>query len=588
MALEVNPHVKRLRRFQPFQPDSAELVYEQSDPREKRYETVALGYLALLVEEPGVKMIVLTGDAGHGKTSLCAKLLERFGMDADTAAEAIRAQGDGAGPVTTSESGRPLWLLKDLSDITVDRAAALLGTLMDLPDPSVSIVCANEGRLRNAVARNGSHGVTAITRTLEQGIRDGSVSDPTGSVQVINLNYQSVAPEGRQGLVDWAVRTWGADRRSWQACNRCDARAICPVLANHRQLSDETRGQERRSAIRTLFSTAERAGAVVTTRQALAIIAYTISGGLTCQDVHARWQRARQDRSWQYPHLYHQAIFADLLSKEKRRQVPALLTLRRLDPGSVAQRAVDDYLEPSPESAEFLPPVPTIDDGTPPTRRAAQRESNTLRGLMVFLRRQDFFDSSDGLSRMVRMGLPEGADFERVTQSGEHGQTRTRDRLLRGLEAVQGVHRLGEPPDFYVLDPAFLAHRSRAAVVARRLPNRRVIVVSQIDHWRATGGGIPELPQALDWLSRLAFLQISADRDVVSVPLDLVRFELLHRWAAGLSSRSQHESEIRSLSSALAQLAPAKDEPDEITVLVGGERRSLTIDVGDRIRSGDA
>ena len=126
MALEVNPHVKRLRRFQPFQPDSAELVYEQSDPREKRYETVALGYLALLVEEPGVKMIVLTGDAGHGKTSLCAKLLERFGMDADTAAEAIRAQGDGAGPVTTSESGRPLWLLKDLSDITVDRAAALL------------------------------------------------------------------------------------------------------------------------------------------------------------------------------------------------------------------------------------------------------------------------------------------------------------------------------------------------------------------------------------------------------------------------------------------------------------------------------
>ncbi len=31
MALEVNTHVSRLRRFQPFQPDSAELIYEQTN-----------------------------------------------------------------------------------------------------------------------------------------------------------------------------------------------------------------------------------------------------------------------------------------------------------------------------------------------------------------------------------------------------------------------------------------------------------------------------------------------------------------------------------------------------------------------------
>ena len=153
MALEVNSHVSRLRRFQPFQPDSAELIYEQSDPREPGYEMVALGHLETVAEDPSVRLIVLTGDAGHGKTSLCARLLERFGADPLEAAELIRRHGGGVEPLASTRSGRPLRILKDLSDVRVDRGAALLAQLLRLRDGSVSIVCANEGRLRRAVAQ---------------------------------------------------------------------------------------------------------------------------------------------------------------------------------------------------------------------------------------------------------------------------------------------------------------------------------------------------------------------------------------------------------------------------------------------------
>jgi hypothetical protein len=587
MTAEINSHVTRLRRFQPFQPDSAELIYEQSDPREPGFEMVALDHLATVVEQAGVRVVVLTGDAGHGKTSLCARLLERLGADALQAADLLRDLGDGAKATATTRTGQPLRILKDLSDVTVERGTALLLELLDLADETVSIVCANEGRLRRAVAADATGRLQVFSRTLEHGMADGSLGGVDDSVQVVNLNYQSVAPDQRRGLVDWAMRSWGADRRRWQICARCDASSVCPIYANHRLLADEAAGDARRDGVRALFATAERSGAVVTTRQALAAIAHAVTGGLQCSDVHRRRQRGFEDTSWQHRHLFHQALFADKLSRSQRAHVPAIDGLRRLDPGAVALRSVDDTLEPTDGDPPFLPAVPALDEGTPRSRREAQRESETLRQLMRFLRRREFFEPTSSATRLERMGLQAGEAFQAAVEAAGTDAVTTRDRLLRGLEAVQGVHRAGQPPDFLLLDPAFVTHRSRAAVVAKRVQSRGVRVVSQTEHWRIARGSTPELTEAMDWLDRVVYLRIENGQPGVALPIDLLRFELLYRWAAGLSSRSHYEAEIRHLSGALSTLVPVGDVGDEITVLVGGERRTLTIDVGEQIRSGE-
>jgi hypothetical protein len=205
---------------------------------------------------------------------------------------------------------------------------------------------------------------------------------------------------------------------------------------------------------------------------------------------------------------------------------------------------------------------------------------------MRFLRRRDFFDSdSEGPSKMRRMGFQAGDEFLVAAQVGLGDSLDVRDRLLRGLEAVQGVVRSAQLPDFLVIDPAFASHRSRAAVVAQRVASRNVTVVPQRQHWEAASDQAPELPRVLDWIDRLVVLRVAGS--TVHIGIDLIRFELLNRWASGLSSRVQHEAEIRHFTNALAQLVPSGDLGDEITVLVGGEKRTLVIDLGDRIRSGE-
>lgn len=581
MGLEFNSHVERMGRFQPFSANSADAVHEQGDPRPRGFETAAFRHVLETIENPQVQLIVLTGDAGHGKTHLCAKILEERGIDSVTAHRSILNDADGRHELTHTRTGRPLRMVKDLSEMQSEGAAELLSEVLDLPPDTVTVVCANEGRLRRAVAMKQGSRLEVLTRTLEEGIKTGRCASVDPTVHVINLNYQSVAPEGDSGLVDWTLTSWGTDRRSWRSCGRCDAQAGCPIFANHNLLSCQVRGARRRERIKLLVATAERTGSVVTIRHALATIAHAITGGTNCREVHRRYKQP----GWQYRHLFHQALFGDRLTAPQRTtQVPTFLALRRLDPGRTALRAVDDILEPEEADVPFLPPLPVMEGATPRSKRDAQRESETLHKVLVFLRRRDYFDSYEGPGPYERMGLRGGEQFEQaaVDSSDRRAPVVVRDTLLRGLEAVQGVRRASNPADFLVLDPAFVNHRSRAAVVGHRIPSRNILIEGQVAHWNHTGD--PQMHRAVDWLSRTTFIRMPNE---FTIPLDLFRFELLLRWADGLRARSEHAAAVRFINGLLAKAMP-RTEGDEIVVLVGGERRTLSIDVGDRIRSGEA
>ncbi|WP_327259289.1 hypothetical protein [Streptomyces sp. NBC_01240] len=609
MPLEVNKHVQRIRRYQPFDVDASEMIYEQADQADRTqspYPVVTLDYLVSAIEQPTTKTIVLTGDAGHGKTSLCANLLAELRMGGETIPSDVRKtvfnellkDGDAGRPVALTRSGRPLYILRDLSELSLQAGAHKLVELLDPPDEGVAIICANEGQLRKCVAEDdnldsgGTGRAKILVKTLTDGIARGQVSDPDGAVTVINLNYQSVAADSRTGgFVPWVLRQWTTPQWSrWKPCETCDAREVCPILANRNELNDVTHGPQRRAAIRELFAAAERAGAVVTTRQALSVTSYMITGGLSCENVHAKYQWSRSNKLWQAPHLYHQALFGDQLTQQQRHRVPAFLTLRKLDPGKVSRRQVDDRLDPD-TVGRFPPGDPKSYLQKAHTTRDAQKQAEQLRGLYTFLRRADFFNSIDSKDRFARMGLQAGDDFVTVqNERGDLADTTVRDRFLKGLEAVQGIHRAGSNPDFLVLDPAFFAQRARAAVISRRVSSKNVEVVDQVTQWQKEGrtGDIPGMRNAVEWLNRSIFIRIPAvapGQGAVSVEVDLLRFELLTRWAAGLRSEVQHEAEIRGLSGSLADLADSLNKDDEIQVLVGNVMRKLMIDVGDKIRS---
>ncbi|MEV0752470.1 hypothetical protein [Streptosporangium sp. NPDC050280] len=607
MPLEVNKHVQRIRRYQPFDVDASEMIYErQADRSQTLFPVVTLDYLLSAIERPTTKTIVLTGDAGHGKTSLCASLLAELQGDAETNPLEIRKTvfrelseaGNASRPIGQTRSGRPLYILTDLSELSVQAGARKLVELLNPADGGVAIICANEGQLRKCAAedesfdKGGTGRAKILVTTLTEGILRGQVSDPDGTVTVINLNYQSVAADSQNGgLIQWVLRQWTTAQWSrWKACETCDAQVACPILANRNELNDPIRGQQRRAAIRDMFAAVERTGTVVTTRQALSVTSYMLTGGLSCENVHTRYQRSHSNRLWQAPHLYHQALFGDRLTQQQRHLVPTFFALRKLDPGKVSRRQVDDRLDP--DMAGDFPPA---DAGSylqkVRTSRDAQKQAEQLRSVYTFLRRADFFNSDDDKDRFARMGLLAGDDFVIVQDKNrDPADTRVRDRFLKGLEAVQGIHRAGSNPDFLILDPAFFTHRGRAAVISRRVPSKGVEVVDQVTQWQERGrtGIAPEMQNAVEWLNRAIYIRIPAvapDQDAVSVEADLLRFELLTRWAAGLRSEVQHEAEIRGLSGSLAELADSSNKDDEIQVLAGNTMRKLMIDVGDKIRS---
>lgn len=607
MPLEVNKHVQRIRRYQPFDVDTSEMIYElQADWTQSLFPVVTLDYLLDAIERPKTRTIVLTGDAGHGKTSLCASLLAKLRVDSETITPDVKKAvfrdlseaGDASRPIGRTRSGRPLFILRDLSELSLQAGAHKLVELLDPADKGVAVVCANEGQLRKCVAednnldKGGTGRAKVLVETLTEGIVRGRVSNPDRTVTVINLNYQSVAADNNDGLIPWVLKQWTTTQWSrWKACETCDARKICPILANRNELSDPTRGPQRRAAIRDVFAAAERTGAVVTTRQALSVTSYMLTGGLSCENVHAKYQRSRSNRLWQAPHLYHQALFGDRLTQQQRHLVPAFFALRKLDPGKVSRRQVDDRLDPD-MAGDFPPADASSYLQRVRTNREVQKQAEQLRGLYTFLRRADFFNSEDNTDRFARMGLQAGDDFVRVQDKNrDPADTRVRDRFLKGLEAVQGIHRAGSNPDFSILDPAFFTHRARAAVISRRVPSKGVEVVDQVTQWQREGhtsGLTPEMHEAVEWLNRAIYIRIPAvnsDQDAVSVEADLLRFELLTRWAAGLRSEVQHEAEIRGLAGSLAELANFSNRDDEIQVLVGNVMRKLMIDVGDKIRS---
>ncbi|MDT0326946.1 hypothetical protein [Nocardiopsis lambiniae] len=607
MPLEVNKHVQRMRRYQPFDADASEMIYElQEDRTQSLFPVVTLNYLLDAIERSTTKTIVLTGDAGHGKTSLCASLLAELRVDAEPVTPDVRKAvflelakaGDARSPIGRTRSGRPLYILSDLSELSPQAGAHKLVELLDPPDEGIAIICANEGQLRKCAAeddnlsKGGTGRAKILVQILTEGIVRGQVNDLNGAVTVINLNYQSVAADNLNGgLISWVLKQWTTTQWSrWKPCETCDARKVCPILANRNELSDPTYGPQRRTGIRDLFAAAERTGAVITTRQALSVISYMLTGGLSCENVHVKYQRSHSNRLWQASHLYHQALFGDRLTQQQRHLVPAFFALRKLDPGKVSRRRVDDRLDP--DTAGDFPPTDTSGYLKKiRTNRDVQKQAEQLRGLYTFLRRADFFNSDDNTDRFARMGLQAGDDFVRVQDKNrDPADTRVRDRFLKGLEAVQGIHRVGSNPDFFILDPAFFTHRARAAVVSRRVPSKGVEVVDQVTQWQKEAGAriIPEMQNAVEWLNRAIYIRIPAvapDQDAVSVEADLLRFELLTRWAAGLRSEVQHEAEIRGLSGSLAELADSLNKDDEIQVLVGNATRKLMIDVGDKIRS---
>ena len=613
MPYQVNKHVERLHRYLPFDVSFDQIYEENRQPDDSlELDTAALRYLKkVLIDNP--RLILLTGDAGHGKTHLCSRLVSEYlGYSPQDTRKAIRDHGEGSvlRPHESRPNSRNLRVYKDFSEFNLDTARALLSATIADEEDSTSIVCVNEGRLRSILSVDDNPALKEIRNAFSQSFESGLASHDR-ELHVINLNFQSVAavPDSLIERVLTGERQrlgWLANRR-WNACNDCAAAEGCPIRRNATLLRGDD-GKLRRERLREVMAVTERLGTVITIREILMTVAYLITGGLRCGQVHVRHQTEAD--GWQHEFAFYSLLFSApaQIGQDKIARIPVLSALRKLDPGLVSDRTVDERLINEPDAfsdAEFelvftggpanrpltIDARNGIEEILTDARNRAEREDEAsfTREVMRNLRRRDFFDHGGSELQAHRLGLRFYDDFLWLVSDHADGPRRIKikNKLIAGLHTIQGLRLPRGESNLHLVDPAFGRTTNHAAIVAKKIPSSLLSLPAQSEAWEVSDAMRPyALFQAVDWIDRVVILSVRTKGvGVDNYPLDLLTFDCIMRAASGYLPDGFYGHDVRRTMNFLALLAErgGVGHEDTVDVIVRGRMHTVTLEEGDVI-----
>lgn len=583
--------VKQLRQYLPLDAGADRLYEEHVDGDERLwYETKSLGFIQNLLGQHTRSVIVLTGNAGHGKTHMCRRILKDAAATDDVMLR-LGKDRTGVEDWTTATASMPLRVVKDLSEINPPEAAAeRLSELLTLTDRHV-VVCANEGRLRDVVGRRATE-LRPLLAALEASLETGDTSTETNpDVHVVNLNHQAAAPND-SGFLDHVLDSFLNFKGAWKVCERCAARRDCPILANRSDLESSSsappENATHREALRELVRIAEEGGYVLTFRETLVLVAYVVTGGLTCDKVESMHVDGRTRKKLERYRLL-QLLFEPTLSEDEADVMGILGRIHRLDPGRVALRPVDERLHQELEEQDQLGTGLFGDEAKQLHLRAdLHREEERHRSRLRRARRAAWLASTnetDGVLRSSRLGLRHYDRF-RALHEIESLDELQRNReilstireLVRGLHTIQGAVGVDSKTRFHLVDPAFGRSGSHAAVIARSLKINDLDLYTESQWWsKQKRKGTPSMLDAVEWLDRRLVLVDVSEHDVI-VALDLLAFEFVLSAANGIVMRDFHSAERRRILRRLARHAEKRrDSPDEIRILLERGEGTLTV-----------
>jgi hypothetical protein len=616
--MNINTHVARLHRFLPFS-SAHDQIYEEYQTGEDNLDlaTIAIDH-AIDAIKAGAKCVILTGDAGHGKTHMCRRLLEQplLGYPPDEARKILQKNCDARSSIPPTEGVQTVSLRihKDLSEVNPpSQAAKLIEESIDRPDESL-IVCANEGRLRAIINSDGAGlACKAVSDLLQESFKSGTTADTDSRIHIINLNYQSVAAK-RQGqaasLLRRVLSSWVGDGRRWgdKSCGTCSHREICPIRNNRSLLGEQgTLSETRLKRLEAVFEVIERLGVVVTIREMLMIVSYLITGGLSCTDVDKKITTSQRKTGWQHDWAFYNLLFSpppNLPVERATKGIPLLSAMMKLDPGGIAVRMVDEkilnradlfvkgqldlqFLVGNGARANVIDAATGIDDfiGNPQTRAEQLSEAEAINSAVSSLRRRSFFDDT-GLegSVMLNLGFKYGDLFVRLLEGNLQPQESVsiKNKIIAGLDSIQGL-RVGKSETMlYLVDPAFGKASADAAIISRQIPSSLVQLLPATAAWNVTSEKKWFLPLSVDWIDRSIVLRIAeknkAPRDL---QLDLLAFECIARAASGYASEDFYANEIRRVRTFLGQLAEEGSEDNaQISVFMRGQLQNVSLDQG--------
>lgn len=306
-----------------------------------------------------VKLVILTGNAGDGKTAFIQQV----------EAEAKRM---GAKDFRETQYGSTFTLKERLyqtiydgseDEATKPNQQRLEGFFADFkgarpPEANVTkLIAINEGHLRKVLLYNEDYAWLGrqVHHFLEY---DDFRLDPP--ILIINLNLRSIVDsdlKSTNSIFDRVLGRFLADE-FWQECETCVAAERCPVKFNVDSLSDSEYGAQVRQRLKGLYLTTHfRRKQHITVRDLRSSLAYILFNCFSCERIHSELESGQAPDCFETRFYYNAAFGAlptgedETESKELDRRDRVIRLLREMDVAPVANPKLDNLLNFNPPSA---------------------------------------------------------------------------------------------------------------------------------------------------------------------------------------------------------------------------------------------
>lgn len=313
-------------------------------------ETPLDGALLKQILERRVRLVILCGNAGDGKTALLQHLAQELGLGHATSETRVlqRTLEDGL-TVRINLDGSASWRSKSADEL-LDNFLAPFQSGAPSED-TVHLLAVNDGRLLEWIERveerQGQE--TPLTRALTHCL-DADRAEPPEHIRFINLNQRSLVGGVANGkeiqtnfLEQLVDSLYGGKRfaETWAPCSTCSAQGRCetrratkwfgPDAIDGGGVSDAQRQRARQRLFEALQAVHLRGETHITVRELRASLIYILFGTRYCSDYHAN------ERSEPY---WDRAFAPD----SEARQGEVLRELIRFDPALEAHPKVDRHL----------------------------------------------------------------------------------------------------------------------------------------------------------------------------------------------------------------------------------------------------
>ena len=296
-----------------------------------------------------VRLVILCGNAGDGKTALLQHLATRLGLGDHSSAERIlTGRMDDGLVVRINLDGSAAWQGRSADDLLDEFLKPFQEG--EPTEDIVHLLAINDGRLLEWIERRGE---TPLTNALYTLLDDQAVSQAS-HIKFISLNQRSlvgsITPE-RSGIESGFLeklldQLYGGDNApaNWAPCQTCSAQERCEVWRATRVFgpaglpgmeTEAVRIRARQRLFDALQAVHLRGETHITVRELRAALVYILFGIHFCQDYHD------YDAGSDAPQAYWERAFSP---RSLGRQGEVLRELARFDPALEAHPQIDRQL----------------------------------------------------------------------------------------------------------------------------------------------------------------------------------------------------------------------------------------------------